>query len=92
MKTIEEEAKEFSNRCTYGVWRDDAELAFIAGAKFMQKQYEEKLRWIDINEELPQECTFVLTKYKNTYAVSWFQDGEFATPYNPTHWRPIELK
>jgi len=53
-----------------------------------KKEYENKLRWIPVEEELPNECTFVLTKYKNTYSVSWY-DGEFNEMYNPTHWRPI---
>ena len=88
MKTIEEAAKESSKNSRLPLTQQGRyiyEDGFIDGFKLAQ-------RWRPVEEELPNECTFVLTKYKNTYAVSWFQDGEFATPYNPTHWRPIELK
>lgn len=83
MKTTEEASKEYSRRVSpQSDWTArNAEISFKAGVEFAQ-------RWIPVEEELPNECTFVLTKYKNTYSVSWY-DGEFNEMYNPTHWRPI---
>lgn len=88
MKTIEEAAKYYSDanykENDYGLTNIASNHAFKAGVEFAQ-------RWIPVEEELPNECTFVLTKYKNTYSVSWY-DGQFNEMYNPTHWRQIELK
>lgn len=46
MQTVNEIAKRYANKCPHGVWRDDAELAFLDGVKFAQ-------RWIPVEEDLP---------------------------------------
>ena len=81
MSNVREKAIEIAKQTS-------SESAFMCGYDRACQEYEEKLRWISVEEELPNECTFVLTKYKNTYSVSWY-DGEFNEMYNPTHWRPI---
>ena len=55
MKTIEDESHEFAKKVGGDNFtKVQLELAFEAGAEFMQKQYEEKLRWIPVDEELPE--------------------------------------
>ena len=89
MKTIEEAAKEFSNRCPYGVWRDDAELAFKSGAEFAQ-------RWISVEEEKPKVDGPYLIKSGNGYVCTLsYKNGMWSTmgyQSDIKYWRPIELK
>lgn len=87
MKTIEDAAKE--------VWVKDLDVTdfFRSGVEFAQ-------RWIPVEEELPQEDTYVLTLSNRHngdvyYRVIWFRHGGFFSieqTSNITHWRPIELK
>ena len=56
-KTIEEAAQKFGNS---KVWSCPA--SFIEGAKFMQKEYEEKLRWIPVHEKMPEQLTYIELK------------------------------
>ena len=53
--------------------------------------YDEMTQFIDISEEEPEECTHVITKYKNRYEVGFYiGNGEFdGFAYKPTHWRKI---
>lgn len=93
MKTIEEEAINYSQKVTGGKYYRDLEIGFKAGTKFAQ-------RWIPIEEESPEEDTYVLTlsnRHNGSvyYRVIWFRHGGFFSTEqtsNITHWRPIELK
>ena len=57
----------------------------------MTKWFDEMNQFIDISEEEPEECTHVITKYKNRYEVGFYiGNGEFdGFTYKPTHWRKI---
>jgi hypothetical protein len=90
MQTVNEIAKRYANKCPHGVWRDDAELAFLDGVKFAQ-------RWIPVEDELPEERVFVLCQNPFSVFVASFHGKEkgFRIPnaegeYKVTHWRPIE--
>ncbi len=90
MQTVKEIAKRYANKCPHGVWRDDAELAFLDGVKFAQ-------RWIPVEDELPEERVFVLCQNPCSAFVASFHGKEkgFRIPnaegeYKVTHWRPIE--
>ena len=90
MQTVNEIAKRYANKCPHGVWRDDAELAFLDGVEFAQ-------RWIPVEDELPEERVFVLCQNPFSAFVASFHGKEkgFRIPnaegeYKVTHWRPIE--
>ena len=90
MQTVNEIAKRYANKCPHGVWRDDAELAFLDGVEFAQK-------WIPVEDELPEERVFVLCQNPFSAFVASFHGKEkgFRIPnaegeYKVTHWRPIE--
>ena len=89
MKTIEEVAKEFSEK---SVWA--CPISFKAGVEFAQ-------RWISVEEELPEYHGidfYVLMKNErldsddiNLGLIEGIDDVENVYQY-ATHWRPIELK
>ena len=59
----------------------------------VKKEYEEKLRWIPVEEKLPPENRTVLVKIKNEFCIALFrkwkfnQDVEFSDNDIVTHWR-----
>ena len=73
------------------------------GADFIKKEYEEKLRWVPVEEKLPPLNEYVLFKYSgDEYCVGCLNVyGYYCSPYNPietdhasihllsevTHWR-----
>ena len=100
MKTIEEEAKEFSNT----KWIQSCKLmreveydtgrfvGFKAGIKFAQ-------RWIPIEEELPEsDGKYLVLRSNGDWTSTYFQKStnSFANYYSDlhyfTHWRQIEIK
>ena len=100
MKTIEEEAKEFSN--TKGIqscklmreveYDTGRFVGFKAGIKFAQ-------RWIPIEEELPEyDGKYLVLRSNGDWTSTYFQKStnSFANYYSDlhyfTHWRQIELK
>lgn len=93
MKTIEEEAKEQANALKIYSSKQDFEKGFKAGVEFAQ-------RWIPVEEEFPEEDTYVLTLSNRHngnvyYRVIWFRHGGFFSTEqtsNITHWRQIEIK
>ena len=104
MKTIEEVAKEFSEK---SVWA--CPISFKAGVEFAQ-------RWIPVEEELPKNANEIIlknekwiTEYnpngtrmgymdnerkKLFYSAYWDENGQCysMSEEQPTHWRPIDLK
>lgn len=68
MKTIEERAKEYAEKC----YVQNTEWGFIAGA---QAEHELLTRWHDPKEELPEYVKAVEVKYKAfgkiMMAVAW---------------------
>ena len=85
MKTIEEVAKEFSEK---SVWA--CPISFKAGVEFAQ-------RWISVEDELPEtiDDEKIFLRYpilvKNIDGA--FQAlNTFSNIGTYTHWRPIELK
>ena len=86
MKTIEEVAKEFSEK---SVW--SCPISFKAGVEFAQ-------RWISVEDELPEIGDEIIVKLKKhplkkyqAWAIKCRRDIEII-PVFATHWRPIELK
>ncbi len=86
MKTIEEELKVIEKTVNVKL-----STVFKKGVEFAQ-------HWIPVEEELPQEDTYVLTLSNRHngdvyYRVIWFRGGGFFSTEqtsNITHWRPIE--
>ena len=75
---------------------------FIKGAEFANKHWQEKTRWIPVEERLPPrgtETRQVFVKNIRTYKLNWtiiscfddfyLDDVEFITR-NFTHWKEIE--
>ena len=103
MKTIEEAAKEISDKFkNSGRIYSNPESAirdgFKAGVEFAQ-------RWYSVEEVKPTNREVVLAKVPfinytllfsyNEITSKWYQfdEGDFyESEINPTHWRPIELK
>lgn len=98
MKTIAEAAKEIL-RLNY--------IDFDTHKHYYKSEFEMLLqmskitqRWIPVEEELPEEDTYVLTLSNRHngdfyYRVIWFRYGGFYSTEqtsNITHWRPIEIK
>ena len=83
MKTIEEAAKHYATRQPYGVWKDNAETAFLEGVKYAQQ-------WISVDEALPEGMDNVLVKilcepYPPTKCASPPNDKPF-TIISMGHW------
>lgn len=72
-----------------------AEIDFIAGAKWMNKQWQELTRWIPVEERLPEKGRSVLIKLIDDEDDCWIseinEDGywDYISPLNVTHWREI---
>ncbi len=79
--------------------------SFISGYETCQKEYEEKLHWIPVEERLPENREHVLIKVlrsdKSTYIVTgsivldsklgiYWQSGN-ATQLNVTHWLSLSF-
>ena len=97
MKTIEDESHEFAKKVGGDNFtKVQLELAFEAGAEFMQKQYEEKLRWIPVDEELPEVEGTYLTKSGSGYMCTLsYKRGLWSTmgyQSDIKFWRSIDLK
>lgn len=50
--------------------------SFVAGAEFMQKEYEEKFRWIPVDEKLPKIYSAVLAVI-NSPNQTWVEEIGF---------------
>ena len=103
MKTIEEAAAIYTDENPFGniTWNGTSEIdrlkekkyqGFIAGVEFAQ-------RWISVEDELPEEPTFLIAKKLNGLVLGLFYNankdfmyGEIIQTPQVTHWRPIELK
>ena len=96
MKTIEEIANELYPLRSIGGAAEFQQSAFIKGYEFCQKEYEEIIRWIPVEEELPQDGEIVLVKYDGCgttgeYTTAMLYEGKFYIMGIVTHWRKIEL-
>jgi len=64
---------------------------YLAGFEDCEKEYEEKLRWIPIEEKLPEPNSDVLAKGINgRIEVIHFKETQFSTVHHlryVTHWR-----
>ena len=76
--------------------------AYKAGAMEMQKEYEEKLRWIPVEERLPENQELVLVKTNRNCVSTAYLHGKisgfitygeeaFVDFGSITHWRSIFL-
>ena len=70
MKTPEEKANEFAvANEEYPSFKNELETVkancFLAGYKDCQKEYEEKLRWISVEERLPEIGIWIIIQLKN---------------------------
>ena len=70
MQTVNEIAKRYANKCPHGVWRDDAELAFLDGVYFAQ-------RWIPVEEVKPPSREMILVKIDRDEGKTWILLAEF---------------
>jgi hypothetical protein len=94
MKTIEQCYKDFLNQLIpndFSVKQISVtiENAFKSGINFAQQ-------WIDVNDELPKEKTWVIAKVSNYYVAAYYNNeywwdyhGTSKAIHNITHWRPI---
>lgn len=75
----------------------DLHEAFLVGYGVCQKEYEEKLRWIQVEERLPNEYDFVIAKSNlGDYYISSYSFNTFHVnmPFKViiTHWRQINIE
>ena len=95
MKTVKEGLNDAYKKAGHNAYFGNG---FKAGVEFSQ-------RWIDVNDELPQQGDLVLVKYtiisgcsditllELSYGNTWHCRGvDFRRPKAITHWRPIEYK
>ena len=99
MKTPEEKANEFAlSNEEYHSFKNELETVkancFLAGYKDCQKEYEEKLRWIPVEEKEPPK-DLILMKLSNGEirlghfsSKMWTPSGIFV---NVTHFRHLFL-
>ena len=55
------------------------------GADFIKKEYEEKLRWIPVTEDLPDRDNYTQCLWKNEKGEIWY--GMARESQKPTHWK-----
>ena len=104
MKTIDEASLENSKNHYMMAFSKqlhfDADMDFRAGAEWMNQQWQEKVRWIPVEEKLPEYYHVVLLKTESYTFMGWrASNGEesFYTIYcsdtimhqKVTHWREI---
>ena len=58
---------------------------YLAGYEDCQKEYEDKLRWIPVTEDLPDEDNYTQCLWKNEEGEIWF--GMACESQKPTHWK-----
>lgn len=61
-KTLEQAAQDFSDKYWSNLTDYEKISCFKAGAEFMQKEYEEKLRWMSIAEP-PKKAELIILEY-----------------------------
>lgn len=105
MSNLEQKAFESANKA-FGLIEDmDKEFhnyhqeAFKEGYTLCQKEYEEKLRWIPVEEKLPKDNILVEVLNESCtpkYSYSVLKKRMWVNPYLnvyispvPTHWRHI---
>lgn len=109
-KTIEDKAQEFAGinedkKCNYSfsynkydianAFQNGAEFGYALAESRIKKEYEWKLRWIPIEEEMPKNYSAVLAVIKSP-SCTWVEeigygDGKFQLPGRGntdfvTHW------
>ena len=112
MSTLDEKAKEnqYPYNSKFGIWAVEitehiSRNWFKKGFELCQKEYEEKLRWIPVEEKLPENRERVLVKVlrsdKSTIIVTgsvvldsklgiYWQSGH-STQLNVTHWLSLSF-
>ena len=99
MKSIEEAAKEYA-KLEYEDLYDEDSLDVDITIKDFTKGVEFSQRWIQVEEELPDNFTSVLVRDNECSPIrstAIYLDGvfhpDFVLTHNQvTHWRPIEYK
>lgn len=96
MSNLEQKAEEIAKQLcsdSFSSKEEIVEKAVILGYMLCKKEYEEKLRWIPVEEKLPPENRTVLVKIKNEFCIALFrkgkfnQDVEFSDNDVVIHWR-----
>lgn len=64
MSNLQEKAKRFSEKHSNGKHFRDLELGYENGFSDCQKEYEEKLRWIPVEERLPEIGIWIIIQLK----------------------------
>ena len=104
-KTLEQVAKESAKNSRMPLTTQGGyifEEGFIAGAEHVKKEYEEKLRWIPVEEKLPENKELVLVKTNRNCVSTAYLHGKisgfitygeeaFVDFGSITHWRSIFL-
>jgi hypothetical protein len=100
MSNLQEKAKKFSEKYSNGKHFRDLEFGYENGFSDCQKEYEEKLRWIPIEEELPTIHVDVILKCESGFwdkgcLIHQSGDNMFSSSSGDldivTHWRPISF-
>ena len=60
-------------------------LDYLRGYDDCRKEYEDKLRWIPVTEDLPDEDNYTKCLWKNEEGEIWF--GMARKSQKPTHWK-----
>lgn len=90
MKTIEEKADEYAQKCMFRSvvksFFEEKKESFTAGYKAAQE-------WISVEDELPENETYILVKYRYDETQLDFMFYESINikdlQVNYSHWRPI---
>lgn len=106
MSKLEKKASDYAESFKLkGVDANKAKVDFMAGYVNCQKEYKEKLRWIPIEEKLPENRERVLVKVlrsdKSTIIVTGsvvldsklgiYWQSSHATKLNVTHWLSLSF-
>lgn len=99
---IEKAAQVESDKLFFYCSKDDFKRGFIKGFELSDKHWQEKTRWIPVDEKLPprgDETRQIFVKNENKHSLSWmivscfdedyFDDIEFIKRVF-THWKEID--
>ena len=83
MKTLEEKAKEYSEKVSNGKHYRDLEIGFLAG-------YNAANEWISVEDELPDNETQIAMKNTEWVETMFYtSDDEESLKTEYTHWKQI---
>ena len=66
-------------------YQQGADFGYSLAENRIKKEYEEKLRWIPVTEDLPDRDNYTQCLWKNEKGEIWF--GMARESQKPTHWK-----